>query len=381
MTQDDFQILNVIGQGSFGKVFQVQKKEVGSIYAMKVLQKDHIIKNNAIKYIMRENGILKVLNHPFILKLKYSFQTKDLLFMVTDYLNGGEIFYHLSKEDYFTEERVKLYASQIILALSYLHENGIIYRDLKPENVLLDMNGNICLVDFGLCKTGMYNQVRTTTFCGSKEYLAPEMLEGGSYGKEVDWWALGVLLYEMIDGNPPFWDEDDEKMLSNILDVEPNFPDFFSEDCTDFISKLLKKDYKERLGYGNDSLIKIKRHKWFQNVDWVKVYKREIEPIFKPHTDNDDGLSNFDPMFTEQEPNLSFGDREGISSTVEDYFKGFSYIAPSFEWNQYREREKSAMRRKRKVSRAHRDPRDQLMLSEIKEENENNNGTQFDIDL
>jgi len=167
--------------------------------------------------------------------------------------------------------------------------------------------------------------------------------------KEVDWWALGVLLYEMIDGNPPFWDENDDRMIRNILDMELSFGEYFSDECADFISLLLQRNIKDRLGYGQDCLVKIKRHAWFQNIDWVKVYKREIEPVFKPHTDND-GLVNFDTTFTDLAPELSYG--EGGLNLVEDFFKGFSYNAPSDEWMKYREREKSELRRKRKVSRA-----------------------------
>lgn len=201
MSENDFEKLRVIGRGTFGKVFQVKKIDTGRIYAMKVLKKDHIVKNNAIKHTMSENYVLKNINHPFIVNLKYAFQTKHHLYMVIDYLNGGELFYHLTHDDFFPESRVKFYAAEVVSALGYLHEHKILYRDLKPENLILDMHGHICLVDFGLCKVGLSSNCKTYTFCGSAEYLAPEILLGNGYGKEVDWWALGTLIYEMYPKN------------------------------------------------------------------------------------------------------------------------------------------------------------------------------------
>lgn len=197
---DDFEILAVVGKGSFGKVFQVRKKDTGNIFAMKVIRKDNVVKRNAVEHTMAENKILKHINHPFLVNLKYAFQTKLHLYMVIDYLNGGELFYHLTRDDYFSEERTRFYAAEVVLALGYLHDNNIVYRDLKPENLLLDMQGHICLVDFGLCKTGLGFDTKTHTFCGSPEYIAPEVLRGEGYNKEVDWWALGTLIYEMLTG-------------------------------------------------------------------------------------------------------------------------------------------------------------------------------------
>jgi serine/threonine protein kinase len=193
LTPDDFELLKVLGKGSFGKVLQVRKKDTGRIYAMKVLSKKDIAQRHEIGHTMSERNVLMRLHNPFLVGLKFSFQTPDKLYLVLDYMNGGELFYHLQKETAFTEERAKFYISEIVVALEYLHKYNIIYRDLKPENVLLDTTGHVALTDFGLCKENMTTDAQTTTFCGTAEYLAPEVLMGGGYGKAVDWWSLGIL--------------------------------------------------------------------------------------------------------------------------------------------------------------------------------------------
>eukprot|EP01129_Flabellula_baltica_P005092 TRINITY_DN1815_c0_g1_i2.p1 TRINITY_DN1815_c0_g1~~TRINITY_DN1815_c0_g1_i2.p1 ORF type:complete len:486 (-),score=99.69 TRINITY_DN1815_c0_g1_i2:42-1499(-) len=343
----DFELLKIIGQGTFGRVYQVKKSDSGNIYAMKVLRKDYVIQTNAVKYTMMENEILRNLNHPFILGLKYSFQTRDHLYMVTDYLGGGELFFHLNNEDFFTEERVKLYSAQIVLALSYLHENGVIYRDLKPENLLLDIQGNLCLIDFGLSKTGLSEGERTSTFCGSKEYIPPEMLEGKSYGKEIDWWALGIVVYELIDGNPPFWDENEDKMFRDILTkTDIDFPDYFSDDCVTFIIDLLCRNPFNRLGSGPEGTINIQNHVWFRDIDWVKVYKKEYTPEFKPHVSDITDVSHFDKKFTDQYPLLSYDENALNSFTDSDMFQGFSYDGTPGH-KRLREEEKKEIRRKK----------------------------------
>jgi len=197
---DDFKPIMVVGKGTFAKVMLVQKKDTGRLYAMKVISKDEVMKHNAVKHTMAERNILRKIDHPFIVTLNYSFQTEDKLYMVLDYISGGELFYHLSDAERFDEDRARFYTAQITLALGYLHSQNIVYRDLKPENLLLDMNGNICLTDFGLCKENIGIGNLTHTFCGSPEYLAPEIFLGNGYDKSVDWWAMGTLLYEMLSG-------------------------------------------------------------------------------------------------------------------------------------------------------------------------------------
>ena len=197
----DFEFLKVIGKGSFGKVILAHHKQEKQMYAVKVLEKKMILKKNETAHIMCErNVLLKNLNHPFLVGLRYSFQSHDKLYFVLDYVNGGELFFHLQKDRHFTEPRARFYAAEITSALGYLHSEGIIYRDLKPENILLDREGHIVLTDFGLCKDGLRDRDTTNTFCGTPEYLAPEVIQKQSYDRTVDWWCLGAVLYEMIYG-------------------------------------------------------------------------------------------------------------------------------------------------------------------------------------
>jgi len=204
--KDDFELLKVIGKGSFGKVMQVKKKDDGQIYAMKVLRKEAIIARKQVDHTRAEKAILQKIEHPFIVKLNYAFQTEDKLYMVLDFVNGGELFFHLKKEGKFSEERVRLYSAEIALALHHLHSRDIVYRDLKPENILIDADAHICITDFGLSKEIISDEV-THTFCGTPEYLAPEVLKGQGHGCPVDWWSLGTLIYEMLTGLPPFYSQ------------------------------------------------------------------------------------------------------------------------------------------------------------------------------
>jgi serine/threonine protein kinase len=187
----------VLGRGGFGKVMQVRKKNTGRVYAMKILHKAKLIESDEVEGTKMEKEVLKRIDHPFIVGLKFSFQTPDKLYLVLDYVAGGELFYHLKREKRFSEERVRYYASELTLALEHLHKLCIVYRDLKPENILLGEDGHVCLTDFGLCKDGLEFGKYTYTFCGTAEYLAPEVLEGRGHDKAVDWWSLGTLMYEM----------------------------------------------------------------------------------------------------------------------------------------------------------------------------------------
>ncbi len=193
----DFDLLKVVGKGSFGKVLQVRKKDTGRIYAMKILQKKDIVERQEVAHTLSERNVLIQASSPFLVGLKFSFQTPDKLYLVLDYMNGGELFYQLQKETAFNEARAKFYTAELVLALEHLHKYNIVYRDLKPENILLDGNGHIALTDFGLCKENVAFDETTNTFCGTAEYLAPEVLTGQGYGKPVDWWSLGILLYGM----------------------------------------------------------------------------------------------------------------------------------------------------------------------------------------
>ncbi|KAJ1935533.1 Serine/threonine-protein kinase, partial [Linderina pennispora] len=222
---DQFDLLKVIGKGSFGKVMQVRKLDTGRIYAMKILSKSKIVMRSEVAHTLAERNVLAKINHPFIVPLKFSFQTPEKLYLVLAFINGGELFHHLQREGRFDQHRSRFYAAELLSALDCLHSYNVIYRDLKPENILLDYSGHIALCDFGLCKLNMSDNETTNTFCGTPEYLAPELLQGRGYTKTVDWWTFGVLLYEMMTGLPPFYDENVNEMYRRILEDELVFPD------------------------------------------------------------------------------------------------------------------------------------------------------------
>jgi len=267
----------VIGKGSFGKVLQVRKKDTGRIYAMKVLNKKNILDNGELEHTKTEKNILQKLIHPFLVNLNYSFQTADKLYFIMDYINGGELFYHLQKEHKFTSERVRFYCGEIVLGLEYLHNSGVIYRDLKPENILLTDDGHICMTDFGISKEGLLaDNDRTATFCGTPEYLAPEVLEGKGYTKAVDWWSFGTLMYEMLTGLPPFYSQDVQQMYFKIMHAKLELPDTLDSDTKSILNGLLEREPSKRLA---DSTM-IRAHPYFKGLDWEKLLRKEIAPPF-----------------------------------------------------------------------------------------------------
>lgn len=224
---DDFDLLKVIGKGSFGKVMQVVKKDTKQIYALKTLRKQHIVSRLEVTHTLAERTVLARITNPFIVPLKFSFQSPEKLYLVLSFINGGELFWHLQREGKFSMDRSRFYIAELLTALESLHELNVIYRDLKPENILLDYQGHIALCDFGLCKLNMSNDDKTNTFCGTPEYLAPELLLNQGYTRSVDWWTLGTLLYEMLTGLPPFYDSDVPTMYKKILQNPLRFPHFW----------------------------------------------------------------------------------------------------------------------------------------------------------
>lgn len=283
---DDFELLTVVGKGSFGKVMQVRKKDSGKIFAMKVLKKAQLIARKQVAHTQTERRVLEEIDHPFIVSLRFAFQTPDKLYMVLDYFNGGELFYHLKNSGRFPEERARFYAAEIVSALECLHKSNIVYRDLKPENVLLDDEGHIKLTDFGLSKESISSDVLTHTFCGTPEYLAPEVIHGTGYNQAVDWWSLGTLLYEMLTGLPPFYNENLHVMYEKIIRAKLTFPSYLSPNAKSFLAGLLDRNPKERLGGGPNEAEDVKKHPFFEGLDWDKLCKKEIPPPFKPQMTN-----------------------------------------------------------------------------------------------
>ncbi|GJN90776.1 hypothetical protein Rhopal_003790-T1 [Rhodotorula paludigena] len=298
---NDFDFLRMIGKGTFGRVFQVRKKDTRRIYAMKVLSKREIVAKKEVAHTIGERKILqRSSDSPFLLGLKFSFQTETDLYLVMDYKSGGELFHHLQKEGRFTEDRARFYTAEIVLAFEHLHKFDIVYRDLKPENILLDATGHIVLCDFGLSKPDLPSDALTNTFCGTTEYLAPEvLLDDNGYSKIVDFWSLGVLLFEMCCGWSPFYAEDTQQMYKLICFGKVKFPrGVIGEDGKQFVKGLLNRNPKHRLGAQRDAA-ELKEHPFFSSIDWDLLAKRAVPPPFKPYVDSDESVANFDPEFTE----------------------------------------------------------------------------------
>lgn len=328
VTLDDFEMLKVLGKGTFGKVMLGREKGTQDLFAIKILKKEVILEKEEVGHTMTENAVLQSTNHPFLTSLKYSFQTKELLCFVLEYVNGGELFFHLSREKLFTESRARFYISEITLAIGYLHDHGIIYRDLKLENLLLDKEGHIKITDFGLCKEEITYGTTTTTFCGTPEYLAPEILEDNDYGRAVDWWGVGVVLFEMMCGHLPFYNRNHEVLFDMILREPVTLPDHLSEDAQSILSGLLQKDPSQRLGGGPKDSNDVIAHPFFKPIDFKKLYNRELEPPFKPQIKGEEDTSNFDDMFTSEKPQISPPDSTPLSAAEdEDAFSNFDSVA------------------------------------------------------
>ncbi|PSS05189.1 protein kinase 1 [Coniella lustricola] len=328
LTIDDFDLLKVVGKGSFGKVMQVRKKDTNRIYALKTIRKAHIISRSEVTHTLAERSVLAQINNPFIVPLKFTFQSPEKLYFVLAFVNGGELFHHLQKEQRFDVNRSRFYTAELLCALECLHGFNVIYRDLKPENILLDYQGHIALCDFGLCKLDMKDEDRTNTFCGTPEYLAPELLLGQGYNKTVDWWTLGVLLYEMLTGLPPFYDENTNEMYRKILGEPLHFPshDIVPPAAKDLLTKLLNRDPAQRLGANGSA--EIKAHPFFHAIDWRKLLQRKYEPTFKPNVAGALDTDNFDPEFTQEAPQDSYVEGVPLSQTMQNQFQGFSYNRP-----------------------------------------------------
>ena len=342
---EDFQILKLIGKGTFGQVYQVRKKDTKRIYAMKVLQKKVIVQKKEVAHTVGERNILvrtAMTESPFIVGLKFSFQTPTDLYLVTDYMSGGELFWHLQKEGRFNEQRAKFYIAELILALQHLHLHDIVYRDLKPENILLDANGHIALCDFGLSKANLTKNDTTNTFCGTTEYLAPEvLLDEAGYTKMVDFWSLGVLVFEMCCGWSPFYAEDTQQMYKNIAFGKVRFPkDTLSTEGRNFVKGLLNRNPKHRLG-ATDDAEELKRHPFFADIDWEALTKKLITPPFKPKLKSETDTSNFDPEFTNALNGASSLNARAaalaagiptstpLSPTMQANFRGFTFVDES----------------------------------------------------
>jgi len=333
---DDFEVVKRLGKGSFSNVFLVRKKDTKQMLAMKVLDKSELKRRNQVEHTNTEKNILSQYSHPFIVKLYYSFQNHEKLYMCLEYLHGGEMFQHLKEAKRFPEALSRFFVAEVILALEFLHSKDIIYRDIKPENILVGADGHLKLTDFGLSKEGITSAggkatgTKTRTFCGTPDYLAPEIIKGISHGKAVDWWGIGVLLFEMLTGHPPFTGSNHKELYQHIVSDEVIFPEHVQQPARSLIRGLLCKEPENRLG--SKTAAEIKNHEFFSGLDWEMVYEKKIDPPFKPtRVDIDEHTVD---MLTKgrrsSEINLVLPQTECSNLGASPNFTGFSYMNSSY---------------------------------------------------
>ncbi|XP_010683458.2 serine/threonine-protein kinase AtPK2/AtPK19 [Beta vulgaris subsp. vulgaris] len=323
---EDFEIMRLVGQGAFGKVYQVCRKGTSEIYAMKVMRKDKIMESNHAEYMKAERDILTKIDHPFIVQLRYSFQTKYRLYLVLDFINGGHLFFQLYNHGLFREDLARVYAAEIVSAVSHLHANGIMHRDLKPENILLDADGHVMLTDFGLAKELEENK-RSNSMCGTVEYMAPEIVQGKGHDKAADWWSVGVLLFEMLTGQPPFFGGNRNKIQQKIVKDKIKLPGYLTSEAHSLLKELLQKDPSRRLGSGVLASEEVKRHKWFKSINWKKLDARDIQPSFRPEVAGKLCTANFEKCWTDMSVVISPAASPNGNGSL--FFKNFTYVRPA----------------------------------------------------
>ena len=304
---DHFNFLAVLGKGNFGKVMLAETKSSKKLYAIKVLKKEFIIENDEVESTKSEKRVFLIANkerHPFLLNLHACFQTETRVYFVMEYISGGDLMLHIQRGQ-FGLKRAQFYAAEVCLALKYFHENGVIYRDLKLDNILLTLDGHIKIADYGLCKEEMWYGSTTSTFCGTPEFMAPEILLDKKYGRAVDWWAFGVLIYQMLLQQSPFRGEDEDEIYDAILADEPLYPIHMPRDSVSILQKLLTREPDMRLGSGPTDAQEIMSHAFFKGTNWEDVYAKKIAPPFKPTIKGEKDTSNFDSEFTSVTPVLT----------------------------------------------------------------------------
>ncbi|ULT96507.1 hypothetical protein L5515_011927 [Caenorhabditis briggsae] len=328
-----FNLLKVLGKGSFGKVMLVELKGKNEFYAMKCLKKDVILEDDDTECTYIERRVLILASQcPFLCQLYCSFQTNEYLFFVMEYLNGGDLMHHIQQVKKFDEARTRFYACEIVVALQFLHTNNIIYRDLKLDNVLLDCDGHIKLADFGMAKTEMNRENgMASTFCGTPDYISPEIIKGQLYNEAVDFWSFGVLMYEMLVGQSPFHGEGEDELFDSILNERPYFPKTISKEAAKCLSALFDRNPNTRLGMPECPDGPIRQHCFFRGVDWKRFENRQVPPPFKPTIKSNSDASNFDDDFTNEKAALTpVHDKNLLASIDPEAFLNFSYTNPHF---------------------------------------------------
>ncbi|WPH04634.1 Protein kinase C-like protein [Acrodontium crateriforme] len=325
---DHFNFLAVLGKGNFGKVMLAETKTTKQLYAIKVLKKEFIIENDEVESTRSEKRVFLIANkerHPFLTNLHACFQTETRVYFVMEYISGGDLMLHIQRGQFGTK-RAQFYAAEVCLALKYFHENGVIYRDLKLDNIMLNLDGHIKVADYGLCKEEMWYGSTTSTFCGTPEFMAPEILLDKRYGRAVDWWAFGVLIYQMLLQQSPFRGEDEDEIYDAILADEPLYPIHMPRDSVSILQKLLTREPELRLGSGPTDAQEIMSHAFFRNINWEDIYHKRVAPPFLPTVKARADTSNFDSEFTSVTPVLT-PVQSVLSQAMQEEFRGFSYSA------------------------------------------------------
>uniref|UniRef100_A0A3B4Y2G1 Protein kinase C n=1 Tax=Seriola lalandi dorsalis TaxID=1841481 RepID=A0A3B4Y2G1_SERLL len=313
-TVDDFVLHKMLGKGSFGKVFLAELKKTGQFFAVKALKKDVVLMDDDVECTMVERRVLSLAwENPFLTHLYCTFQTKENLFFVMEYLNGGDLMFHIQSCHKFDLQRATFYAAEIICGLQFLHSKGIIYRDLKLDNVLLDSEGHIKIADFGMCKENMQEDLRTSTFCGTPDYIAPEVTVRSF-----------ILLGQKYNSSSPFHGRDEEELFQSIRTDNPIYPRWLTKDAKDILVKLFVREPEERLGVKGN----IRQHSFFSSTDWISLEQRQVAPPFRPTLSSPSDCSNFDKEFINEKPRLSCADRTLINSVDQTMFRNFSFVNP-----------------------------------------------------
>ncbi|KAF7217615.1 serine/threonine-protein kinase N2 [Nothobranchius furzeri] len=328
LKMEDFECIAVLGRGHFGKVLLAEHKESGKLFALKALKKGDILSRDEVDSLRCEKRIFEVINaarHPFLVNLHGCFQTDEHVCFVMAYSPGGDLMKHIHTS-IFTEKQARFYCSCVLLGLEFLHQNKIVYRDLKLDNLIMDSDGFIRIADFGLCKEGMGHGDRTSTFCGTPEFLAPEILTEDSYTRSVDWWGLGVLLYEMLVGESPFPGDDEEEVFDSIVNDEVRYPRFLSPESASLIKELLQKNPDLRLGAGPEDASAIKEHRFFKGTNWDALLSKKVKPPFLPQIKTPQDVSNFDQEFTTMKPVLTLPrEPRPLSADQQEIFNDFDF--------------------------------------------------------
>ena len=324
---DDFIPLKLLGRGSFGQVILARLKINDKLYAMKILDKSQLKLRHQEIHTQTERNLMVKIKCPFIVNIKSAFQDEKYLYIVSDFMQGGDMYFHMHEQKKFEFDLTQFYISELVLALEYLHKNNMVYRDLKPENILLDSKGHIKITDFGLSKMFNSSKEKAFTICGTIQYLAPEMFTNKGYDKMVDWWALGCLIYEMLVGQLPFPIKRGAKINLDIFKNKIKFPRYLNEDARDLISQLLIIDPKKRLGSGKGGVDKIKKHPFFEEINWDDIWNKKIIPPFEPDLEDELDLKYFDSQFT-SEPLESFTKNPRSRESSYEY-NNFSYMTES----------------------------------------------------